>query len=88
LRSGNQTLLAAVRQDVPEAINLSRLFLADHDRLVSAAPELLPPAMQSTGLPRQVRVEVVHEAGELKGVLHTEKKVVVIGKEDEGMHVN
>jgi len=41
--------------------------------------------MKSSRLARQVGIEVVHELGELQGVVNTQKKVVVIGEKHEGV---
>jgi hypothetical protein len=44
--------------------------------------------MQPTGFAGQVRIDVVHEPGQLLGVLNCQKKVVVIRQEDEGMELD
>jgi hypothetical protein len=44
--------------------------------------------MQSTGLSCQVRVEEIHEAGESRGIVDTQKKMVVIREEDERMKLD
>jgi hypothetical protein len=56
-------------EQIPQSIHLRRLFITDHDCLVSATPELFPPIMKSSRLAGQVGIEVVHELGELRGVV-------------------
>jgi len=75
-------------QQIPQATHLSGLFFTDHDRLVSATPELLSPAIHSACFSRQIRVEKIHESRELMGVLRTQEKVIVIREEDNGMELN
>jgi len=68
-----------MREEVPQPIHLRRFFLADHDCLVSATPELLRPMVQSPCLTGYVGVEIVHELGELQSIIDAQEHVVVIG---------
>lgn len=84
-RPGYESLLAAVREQVSETIDLRSLFLADDNRLIPASPDLFFPIVESTHFSSQVGIDVIHETRQLKSVLYTQKKMVVVGEEDEGM---
>ena len=60
-------------------------LVGNDDRLEAPAPELLAPAHEAAGLPGEIRVEVVHEVGELLGVDDGHEKVVVVGEKDGGV---
>lgn len=61
LRPGNEVFLASLLEEVDKPLDLSLGFEAHRDATVAAAPELLPPAMQATGLLGEIAVEVAHE---------------------------
>lgn len=84
----DQILLAAMGQDIAQPLDLGPLLVADGDRLVPAAPELLPPAHQPAGLTSQVRVEVAHEQCQLARGLHAQKEVEMVGNKGEGTDAN
>jgi hypothetical protein len=51
----DERFLAAMRQDVPQPLDLGGLLFADRDGLVAPPPELLAPVGETTGLPGEVR---------------------------------
>ena len=81
-RRSDEPFLDTLRQDVRKPGYLGLFLVGDDDRLEAPAPELLPPAREAAGLPGEIRVEVVHELGELLGVGDGDEKVVVIGQKD------
>src|SRR4029077_14117924 len=56
--TGDQVLLDAVPEDVPESRDLRLLLVADRDRLVALPPDLPRPVREPGHLPGQVRIEV------------------------------
>ena len=75
-------------QDVLETVDQGFLFVADDDALISAAPELFLPLLETSGLARRVRGEIAHEAGELLGVVDRNQKEEMVGKKDERMELD
>jgi hypothetical protein len=88
LGSADEVLLAAVAKQVQQPIDLRCGLFRDEDRLVAAPPELLAPADRAADLAGEVGVEVVHEGGEAGGARNSEEQVVVVAKEDEGVHLH
>jgi hypothetical protein len=79
----DQVFLGAVREAVAQPFDLGRLLLADYDRLVASAEDLLSPAGQPPDLPRQLRAESAHEARELPGVIDSQQEVQVVRGADK-----
>jgi hypothetical protein len=79
----DQSLLAAVGQDIAQPLDLGRLFFTDRDRLVPAPPKLLAPADQPAGLAGEVGVEVTHEERQFVAGLNPKQEVEVIGSKGE-----
>jgi len=79
----HEALLAALGEQVAQAGALFLGLVADDHRAVAPAPELLAPPVQAPGLAGDLRVDVVHEAGELPGVSGLEEEVAVIAQVDE-----
>src|SRR6185436_9478143 len=78
---GNQAFLDAVAEDISEPRDLHLLFVADHDRLIPPAPDLLLPSGPAADLLGQVRVEVAHEVAELLRVVHSQEAMPVVRSE-------
>jgi hypothetical protein len=79
----DQVLLRAVGESVAQSLDLGCLLLADDDRLVSPAEDLLSPAGQPPDLSRQLRAEGAHEVWELPGVVHSQQEVQMVRGADE-----
>jgi hypothetical protein len=80
----HKALFGTVSEDVLEAFPLGSLLVADHDRSISPAPELLPPSDETPGFASQVGVD----RGELGGVIDEEEKVVMISQAYRGDDAN
>lgn len=87
-RALNEMLLAAVSQDVEQALDLRGGLVRHQDRLIAAPPELLPPLHLATDLAGEIRVQVVHEGSQPVGSLDGEQQVEMIGEEAEGMDLD
>lgn len=72
-------------QDVAEAADLGRFFLADENGLVTPPPDMLRPVVQSLDLAGEVGIHILHEAGELVGIVHRQQEVEVPGPEDRSV---
>jgi hypothetical protein len=72
-------------QEIEEAIDLGRFLLADQDGLIAPAPDMLGPIVQALDLAGEVGVQMLHEAGELVGVVNREEEMKVAGHEDRAM---
>lgn len=83
LRPGDQSFLAAMREQVLEAPHLGRLLVAHHDGLIAASPELVAPMRQTAGLSGQVGIDETHETREPLCVRNVEQEVEMIREEDE-----
>jgi hypothetical protein len=83
-----EVLLAAVAEDVEQPLDLGRLLVRHENGLVPPPPELLSPPDLSTDLPRQVRVQVVHEGGEPIRSRNREQQMEVVGEKAEGVDLD
>ncbi len=79
----DQTFFDPVREEIFEPGGLRCLFVADHNGLVPACPDLVGPAGQTSDLPGEVGCEIAHERGELERVVDPEECVHVIAQRDE-----
>lgn len=73
----HQVLFAAVLEDVTQARHLGLGLVGDRDHVVAAGPELPGPVVETAGLPGEVALEAVQEAGQLLRVLRGDQQVVV-----------
>jgi hypothetical protein len=74
----HQSLLAAVRQDVAQSVNLSPFLLTHHHMLIPAMPERAMPPVETPCFLRQVALKVGHETSQLECRLHRDQQVKVV----------
>ncbi len=86
--TSHEVLLAAVPEDVEQALDLGLLLVRDENRLVPASPELLAPSDLSTDLAGEVRVEMVHERGKSIRTLDRQQEMEVIREEAVGVELD
>jgi hypothetical protein len=80
----DQTLFAAVAEQVAEPLLLRLGLVADDDVRVASAEQLLPPVVEPSDLLGDVASEVRHEGREGLAVLGEEKHVAVVRQASEG----
>lgn len=87
-RALHQKFLRTLGQKVTQAVHLGLLLVGNSDRFVPAAPELVLPADRAAHFPRDVRVDIPHEACELQPIADGEEKVVVVGEEGQSVDLD
>ena len=78
LEAFHQVLFDAVAENIPESRDLRLGLVADQDRLIPPPEDLLPPAGEPADLAGELGVEVIHEAGELPGVVDLQDEVEML----------
>jgi hypothetical protein len=86
--AGYQSFLDAACEEVAQPSHLSELLFGDEDGLVAALQQRAAPAVEPTGLFRQLCIEQAHEGGELVSVGGGAEQVEVVGEADEGVDLD
>jgi len=68
--AGNEVFLDSVREHIEKSGDLCGLFVADHNGLIAAGPDLVLPTGEPGHFAGEFRIEQGHETGELIGVLN------------------
>ncbi len=84
----DESFLAAVREEVAQARDLSRRLGTDSNGVVAASPDLVMPVVKPRHFARQVGVEVAHEPRELPNVGWRADQVIVIRQRHEGVDLH
>jgi len=79
----HKSFFGTVAEDVLQSRDLRPLLSADEDRLVTPRPDSIAPIDEPAHLPREVGVEIAHEARELVGVVDVEQQVIMGGDKYE-----
>ena len=77
----HQSFFDSVRKNIAKTLDLGEVFVADHDGLISARPDSVPPAGEALDLEGQAGVDIAHEVGVLFRIGNAQIEVVVIGQE-------
>jgi len=74
---------------VEVALTVDHGGLVDYfDGREAAGPDVVLPVMETSDLPGEVRIDIVHQPGQLAGREYGEKHVVVVRQEHEGVQEN
>ena len=82
-RSQDKPLLAAVRKQVSESLDLRGELAGHRNGLVAAAPELFAKSVHAASFPREIRVDEAHRPRELLWIERRTEQVVVVGQKHE-----
>lgn len=84
----DEAFLDTMAQEVAQAGDLGRLFLADDDGLVAASPNLVSPTPGASHFLGDLGIDESHEACELPGVVDAKEQVIVVREDGGGANVD
>ncbi len=74
----DEMLFATLCEQILEALDLGNLLVGDGDHRIAMLKDRPAPIGQAVDLPRQVGAEILHEIGDLLGVIGNQQEMDMI----------